>query len=490
MKKVLLFILLPFLCMAQTQIGSDIDGESFEDYSGVSVSLSDDGTTIAIGAYGNDGTGTGVGSVRVYKNVAGTWTQQGADIDGETTFDFFGQSVSLSSDGTIVAIGAYGFDGNGIDSGLVRVYKNISGTWTQIGSDIDGEAVGDQSGYSVSLSSDGTIVAIGAPGNDGSDTDSGSVRVYKNVSGSWTQLGVDIDGESYYEYSGASVSLSDDGNIVAIGAHGNDVSGILAGSVRVYQNVSGTWTQLGTDINGEATYDYSGASVSLSGDGNIVAIGAYGNDGSNTGTNTGSVRVYQNISGTWTQIGADIDGESAVDLFGCSVSISRDGAIVAIGAYANDGNGTDSGSVRVFKNISGNWTQIGTDIDGEADGDHSGYGVSLSSDGTIVAIGAIYNDGSGNDSGSVRVYDLSTVLSSDSFVLANFSVFPNPTSEVVTITLQENLKLEKVNIYNTLGQLVKAEKNSIINVSSLSKGSYYFEVFTNQGKATKIVLVQ
>jgi hypothetical protein len=69
-------------------------------------------------------------------------------------------------------------------------------------------------------------------------------------------------------------------------------------------------------------------------------------------------------------------------------------------------------------------------------------------------------------------------------------VYPNPATELVTITLQENLQLEKVNIYNTLGQLIKTEKSNSINVSSLSKGSYYFEVITNQGKATKTVLVQ
>ena len=73
----------------------------------------------------------------------------------------------MSSDGTIVAIGAFGNDGNGPSSGHVRVYQNISGTWTQLGGDIDGEADEDQSGISVSLSSDGTIVAIGADGNDG-----------------------------------------------------------------------------------------------------------------------------------------------------------------------------------------------------------------------------------------------------------------------------------------------------------------------------------
>ena len=93
-------------------------------------------------------------------------TQIGSDIDGEVTSDRSGESVSLSSDGSIIAIGASDNSGNGTSSGHVRIYKNQSDIWTQIGSDIDGEASGDGSGFSVSLSFDGSIVAIGAPGND------------------------------------------------------------------------------------------------------------------------------------------------------------------------------------------------------------------------------------------------------------------------------------------------------------------------------------
>jgi Flp pilus assembly pilin Flp len=245
-----------------------------------------------------------------------------------------------------VAIGAYGNDGNGTNSGHVRVYQNVSGTWTQVGSDIDGEAASDYSGFSVSLSSDGSIVAIGAYGNNGNGTSSGHVRIYQNVSGTWTQVGSDIDGEAANDYSGRSVSLDSSGTTVAIGAYANDGNGTNSGHVRVYQNVSGTWTQVGSDIDGEASGDYSGWSVSLSSDGNTLAIGAYGNNGN--GTNSGHVRVYQNISGTWMQYGPDINGEAADDNSGYYVSISKDGSTVAIGAYKNDGNGTNSGHTRVI----------------------------------------------------------------------------------------------------------------------------------------------
>ncbi|MFB1003696.1 MAG: T9SS type A sorting domain-containing protein, partial [Bacteroidia bacterium] len=227
--------------------------------------------------------------VRIYKNVSGTWTQQGSDIDGEATSNSSGTSVSLSSDGSTVAIGAPANNSNGSSAGHVRIYKNVSGTWTQQGSDIDGEAAIDLSG-SVSLSSDGSTVAIGARLNDGSGADAGHVRIYKNISGTWTQQGSDIDGEAAGDYFGGSVSLSSDGSTVAIGAQGNDGNGASAGHVRVYKNISGTWTQQGSDIDGEAASDYCG-SVSLSSDGSTVAIGAYANDG-NRKVNVGHVRVY------------------------------------------------------------------------------------------------------------------------------------------------------------------------------------------------------
>jgi hypothetical protein len=87
-----------------------------------------------------------------------------------------------------------------------------------------------------------------------------------------------------------------------------------------------------------------------------------------------------------TQVGGDIDGEGAHDLSGGVLSLSSDGKIVAIGAWFNDGNGQDAGHVRVYKNVSNTWTQIGSDIDGEAEGDLSGRSISLSNDGSTLAI--------------------------------------------------------------------------------------------------------
>ena len=178
--KLLFVLILSIPASAQIQIGADIDGEAFEDYSGYSVSLSSDGTIMAIGAIANDGNGNKAGHVRLYEYTSGSWSQLGADIDGEAANDRSGYSVSLSSDGTILTIGAItNFNiVNGYDVGHVRVYEYTSGSWKQLGADIDGEAAYDKSGYSVSLSSDGTVFAIGAPENDGNGTNAGHVRVY------------------------------------------------------------------------------------------------------------------------------------------------------------------------------------------------------------------------------------------------------------------------------------------------------------------------
>ena len=114
----------------------------------------------------------------------------GDKIDGENQYDFSGASLSLSSDGTVVAIGSTQEYASGFSPGKVRVYKFLNGLWTKLGNDIQGEGNNDRFGHSVSLSDDGTIVAIGAPINDGNNVNkSGHVRVYQYANNTWTKLG-------------------------------------------------------------------------------------------------------------------------------------------------------------------------------------------------------------------------------------------------------------------------------------------------------------
>ena len=347
------------------------------------------------------------------------WSRLGEVIVGEDEYDNFGRSISLSNDGTIVAIGAPYNDGNGDNSGHVRVYQYSTpgvtgGTWTQLGSDIDGEAAGDNSGYSISLNNDGTILAIGAPYNDGLHfSDAGQVRVYQYSSGSWTQVGQDIDGEAASDESGSTLSLSSDGTILAIGAPYNDGTANNAGHVRVYQYSYGSWTQLGQDIDGEAEQDRSGRrrSISLSSDGTIVAIGATENDGN--GDSSGHVRVYQwNGTDTWTQLGSDIDGEAEDDRSGWSTALSSDGTTLAIGGFHSG----IPGYIKIYKWNETEWIEVLL-INGGDPEEEFGRNVSLSDDGTILAVGAPRNDDY-SDEGAIYVYKLGSneINSSESVI--------------------------------------------------------------------------
>jgi hypothetical protein len=133
----IIFLFIIDSVVAQTQLGSDIDGEAASDQSGQSISINSDGDRVAIGANKNDGTGTDMGHVRVYSYSNGSWSQMGSDIDGEANSDRSGNAVSLDSDGDRVAIGGYFNDGTGTEAGHVRVYEYSSGSWSQLGNGLD-----------------------------------------------------------------------------------------------------------------------------------------------------------------------------------------------------------------------------------------------------------------------------------------------------------------------------------------------------------------
>jgi len=387
---------------SSTQIGTSINGEALNNYSGWSVSLSANGSIMAIGAPYNDTNQSNSGQVRIYKDINGIWEQVGDAINGNSISEKSGWAISLSADGSILAIGAPYNDDNGEDSGHVRIYKNINNTWVQVGQDIQGEFAYDYNGYALSISADGLSLAIGAYGNDAKGANTGYVRIYTLINNTWIQIANTLEGEAQSDYSGYSVSLSSDSSTVAIGGRGNDANGMNSGHVRVYKNINNTWVQQGMDIDGENAQDNSGWAVSLNTDGSIVAIGAPYNDGN--GTDSGHVRVYENINNTWVQQGIDIEGEALYDYSGWSVSLSADGKTLAIGAYGNDSYQINTGYVRVYRNINNTWVKRAKNIKGLYKNDNSGNAIALSSDASTLAIGAYTNDGNGIDSGNVRVY--------------------------------------------------------------------------------------
>ena len=460
----------------------EIDGNVQVNVSGVVYTSRPQDNPFTITYTATDAAGNTSTATRTVNIIEPTWSQLGDDIDGEAAEDnalVYRGRVSLSTDGERVAISAPLNDGNGNDSGHVRVYEWSGDRWIQLGDDIDGDP-GSRSGDSVSLSSDGTRVAIGterANGNSGAL--SGHVRVYEWGNDTWTQLGQDIDGEKRYHYSGRSVSLSSDGTRVAIGAPGGFNGFYSSGEVRVYELVDNRWTQLGQVIDGEATGDGSGGSVSLSSDGTRVAIGAPGNDGEDglfggTTVGIGHVRVYELGNDTWNQIGDDIDGEALGDGSGSSVSLSSDGTRIAIGASGNDGRGTNSGHVRIYEWSGDTWTQLKDDIDGEALGDGSGGGVSLSGDGARVAVSAPLNDGDdernieneeGENYGHIRVYELPEIKIKESSL---FTISPNPSwPNVISLTEIAN------------GASSQLEQTLILNVIELPVGGANYRILRN-----------
>jgi hypothetical protein len=243
-----------------------------------------------------------------------------------------------------------------LDSGHARVYKWNSSTnlWVQLGQDIDGEATTDYSGNCVSINAVGDVIAISAPDNDGTINDNrGHTRIYEwnNSTNSWVQLGQDINGESTGDNSGRgnnSISLNSTGDRVAIGAYLNGGNGAQSGHVRIYRWTDSSWVQLGQDINGESAYNEFGCSVSLNADGNIVAIGERGYTVPGDTSSKGRVRIFSWNGSSWNQVGSGIVGEGMGDLSGEFVSINSSGDKVAIGSRFNDGNGVDSGHVRVY----------------------------------------------------------------------------------------------------------------------------------------------
>jgi hypothetical protein len=307
------------------------------DQFGRSVSLSSDGNTLAVGARfedsnakginrdGNNNSAPDAGAVYVFSRSGTKWTQQ-AYVKASNTdeSDQFGDSVSLSSDGNTLAVGARGEGSNatgiggeqGNDlttsaAGAVYVFSRSDNTWTQQAYvKASNTNANDQFGYSVSLSSDGNTLAVGAP-NEGSNArgigadddednsapNAGAVYVFSRSDTEWTQQAyVKASNTGADDLFGYSVSLSSDGNTLAVGAYQEesnargigedeeDNSTSDAGAVYVFSRLGIMWTQQAyVKASNPGANDWFGSSVSLSSDGNTLAVGASREDSNATG---------------------------------------------------------------------------------------------------------------------------------------------------------------------------------------------------------------
>lgn len=430
------------------QVGASLNGLAASDNAGKAVALSSDGQTVAVGVSGSDGGASNAGAVVIYKADVNTrsWVPVGAPIFGEAASDAAGTTVSLSADGTRIAVGAPLNDAGGLrDAGQVRVFQwNATNGWVQLGADVDGEALGDRSGSAISLSADGTTLAVGAFGNDVAGVDAGQAKMYRWNAGtsSWEQLGETIQGVKEGVGTGTAVSLSADGSTVAIGSPRD---GAGAGYVRVYRWNAGTtaWELVGAEVRGEGSVDNFGGAVSLAADGLSFAAGAIGNEANGHGA--GHVRVYRWDAGStsWVQAGQDLDGEAMFDGSGSAVALSGDGQTVVIGATGNDGNGNNAGHVRVYRwnAAPSKWVRANSDIDGAAAIDATGSAVAVSFDGDVIALGAIGNAAAGSQAGTARVFVEVHALSEASDVVSVevFAVNKQPTIAAIgNITVSEN----------------------------------------------------
>lgn len=457
---------------------------------GASVALSADGSTLAVGAPGESSKATGIdgdqadnsvegaGAVYVFARSGTGWSQQAyvkasntKQVVNERGAPFiaqFGASVSLSGDGNILAVGspneasnATGVDGDQTNSmtpgaGAAFVFTRRSGAWSQqaylkasntaqaaqFAMDIvAGSYVRDPArfGSNVSLSADGKLLAVGAPGEASNATGingnqqntsaarAGAVYVFAQAADSWRQ-------QTYLKASntfqgaqfGASVALAADGRTLAVGAWGErsaatginadqtDVSLSVAGAAYVFaRNGDSPWMQqayVKTSNPGEL--DQFGYSVALSAEGDTLAVGAIGESSNATGINSapgvrsliraGAAYVFTRSAGNWSQQAYIKATNTQVDAwFGSSLALSADGGTLAVGAMAEASSGVGfntnqadasaggAGAVYLFQRGGNAWSQKAYMKASNTDaGDMFGSSVSLSIDGKTLAVGA------------------------------------------------------------------------------------------------------
>jgi hypothetical protein len=242
---------------------------------------------------------------------------------------------------------------NKFDAGYVRVFT-YNGTlllgsnnseWLQLGPDLKGEAIEDEFGKSIALSADGRRLAVGAPDGAGKK---GRTQVFDFDGTFWAAVGHALDGENVDEGQSGAISLSTDGSVLAISAAG---TGSKTGSVRVYELVNSTWTQKGDTLLGEGVGDlFGGNFISLSGDGNCLAVGSnhYSND-------RGRGYLFRWENSLWKEV-ASINGKFPGARLAYCPAVSGDCLWLAVGASEHDelglapeGSTSQAGYVLVFQ---------------------------------------------------------------------------------------------------------------------------------------------
>ena len=411
---------------------------------GYAVDLNANGMTVAVGSpYGYNSLGFRSGIVRVFDWSGSNWVQRGSTIEGEGNsnplfeFDLFGSALQLSDDGNHLVIGGNANTaqvGANQKGGHVRVFQWNGSAWNQIGQDIDALlSFGTQEfGYAVSINNAGSRVAVGArayTGTNAANSEMGLAMVLEFNGANWVALGDTIFGGTSSNKLGSAVQLSGSGNTLVVGAPG---ANSFQGLTKIFDWNGTNWIQRGADIAG-LLGGQSGASIGLSSNGNIVAIG-------DPGANSlkGATRIFNWNGNSWQQ-------------FGNTISLS--------------GNNMDS----------------------------FGSAVRLNHSGSRVVVGLPFNDQLANNAGQVRVYENSTLTGIDDLHFTkNLSVFPNPIIDIFQI--RSDYAITGYELYNLSGQLIDfSEVNNLltleINMFKLKEGTYILRVNTLEG-ITNLKLVK
>jgi hypothetical protein len=393
-----------------------------EDWFGRSAAISSD--TIVVGAHGEDSAGSSGGAAYIF-----TRNRYGADnwgevkklvaLDGQDG-DYFGYAVAISGD-TIV-VGAYGEDGGGNNRGAAYVFARnydpgnpstpLADNWGQVKKlhAIDAENI-DWFGYSVAISAD-TVVA-GAPGEDSGGNLSGAAYLFERNQGgkdNWGQAKkLTASDAAEGDFFGRSLAVSTD--TVVVGAIYEGGAGTARGAAYVFARNQGgvaeSWGQVKKlTASDTADEDCFGRAVAISWD--TILVGADREDGG--GSDWGAAYLFERNQGgkdNWGQMKKLTASDAAdEDQFGISVAISGD--TVVVGAWTEDGAGTDRGTAYVFERNQGgadSWGQVSRlTASDAADEDWFGQSVSIGDD--AIVVGACGADGGGLDRGTAYIFSL------------------------------------------------------------------------------------
>lgn len=362
---------------------------------------------------------------------------------------------------TVAGCGRFGFDPRALDDG-----GNGDGGATDggLGARVQllrptGAVAGDELGHTVSISRDGLRIAAGAPLHAGQ---AGAVFVFHRVGAAWDfeALLTPMISDAGDQF-GWDVELSADGTTLVAGARREDSSstsdpvnnnGSAAGAAYVFTRTGTTWTQQAylKASNVEAG-DSFGERVAISDDGNTVAVTAFseasaatgvnGNQGDNTAADAGAVYVFTRTGTTWSQQAYVKAGNTdAMDGFGYAISLAGDGNTLAVGAYREDSatattpadnSISSAGAVYVFSRM-GNWVQTAFLKATSTDpGDNFGYNAAISGDGKRIVVAATGDsssssgiggnelDNSKSSSGAVFVFELGGSWQKQAFIKAS-----------------------------------------------------------------------